>query len=55
MTFNQTKIINGQNPSKNSKVVEKVENNEKSSKTYAEAVLLNRKIHQINDMNQGMP
>ncbi|KAK9892458.1 hypothetical protein WA026_019910 [Henosepilachna vigintioctopunctata] len=55
MSFNQIKIINGPNPSKNSKVIEKVENNEKSSKTYANAVLLNQKINQINDMSQGMP
>ncbi|KAK9889381.1 hypothetical protein WA026_004656, partial [Henosepilachna vigintioctopunctata] len=55
MSFNQTKIINGPNTSKNSKVVEKVENNEKSCETYAKAVLLNQKINQVNDMNQGMP
>ncbi|KAK9881847.1 hypothetical protein WA026_018034 [Henosepilachna vigintioctopunctata] len=52
MSFNQTKKIKWSNPSKNSKVVE---NNEKSSKTYAEAVLLIKKINQINNMNQGMP
>ncbi|KAK9880512.1 hypothetical protein WA026_011751 [Henosepilachna vigintioctopunctata] len=55
MSLNQTKIINGPSPSKNSKVIEKVENNEKSSKTYANTVLLNQKTNQINDMNQGMP
>ncbi|KAK9873091.1 hypothetical protein WA026_020821 [Henosepilachna vigintioctopunctata] len=38
MSFNLTKIINGPNPSKNSKVIE---NEEKSSKTYAKAVQLN--------------
>ncbi|KAK9886342.1 hypothetical protein WA026_015857 [Henosepilachna vigintioctopunctata] len=40
MSFNQTKIINGPNPNKNSKVVQKVGNIDISSETY---------------MNQGMP